>query len=89
LLESGRKVYLSVGPHGRPPRSYRGRDFVWWLGVLNNWDTEYTPGSAHVTIAVSGAQGLMRLVTHHQVSAEDVDEVVTAFRELCTAMYFD
>ncbi len=57
LLESGRKVYLSVGPHGRPPRSYRGRDFVWWLGVLNKWDTEYTPGSAHVTIAVSGAHG--------------------------------
>ena len=57
LLEAGRKVYLSVGPHGRPPRSYRGRDFVWWLGVLNKWDTEYTPGSAHVTIAVSGAHG--------------------------------
>lgn len=57
LLDSGRKVYLSVGPHGRPPRSYRGRDFVWWLGVLNKWDTEYTPGSAHVTIAVSGAHG--------------------------------
>lgn len=57
LLDSGRKVYLSVGPHGRPPRCYRGRDFVWWLGVLNKWDTEYTPGSAHVTIAVSGAHG--------------------------------
>ncbi|MEI6800227.1 MAG: NAD(P)/FAD-dependent oxidoreductase [Pseudomonadota bacterium] len=57
LLEAGRKVYLSVGPHGRPPRSYRGRDFVWWLGVLNKWDAEYTPGSAHVTIAVSGAHG--------------------------------
>lgn len=40
-------------------------------------------------IAVSGAPGLMRLVTHHQVSAEDVDEVVAAFRELCTPMFFD
>jgi putative flavoprotein involved in K+ transport len=57
LNEAGRKVYLSVGPHGRPPRSYRGRDFVWWLGVLNKWDAEYTPGAAHVTIAVSGAHG--------------------------------
>ena len=57
LAEAGRKVYLSVGPHGRPPRSYRGRDFVWWLGVLNKWDAEYTPGSSHVTIAVSGAHG--------------------------------
>lgn len=57
LREAGRPVYLSVGPHGRPPRSYRGRDFVWWLGVLNKWDAEYTPGSEHVTIAVSGAHG--------------------------------
>ena len=40
-------------------------------------------------IAVSGAPGLMRVVTHHQVSAEDVDEVVTAFRAICTPMFFD
>ncbi|WP_417691270.1 flavin-containing monooxygenase [Roseibium sp.] len=57
LMLSGRKVYLSVGPHGRPPRSYRGRDFVWWLGVLNKWDAEAKPGDEHVTIAVSGAHG--------------------------------
>ena len=57
LLQAGRRVYLSVGPHGRPPRSYRGRDFVWWLGVLNKWDLGSPPGSNHVTIAVSGAHG--------------------------------
>ena len=58
LLRSGRKVYLSVGPHDRPPRSYRGRDFCWWLGVLNKWDMETPgPGTEHVTIAVSGAYG--------------------------------
>lgn len=57
LMRSGRKVYLSVGPHDRPPRSYRGRDFVWWLGVLNKWDAEATPGVEHTTIAVSGANG--------------------------------
>ncbi|MBS8259864.1 FAD-dependent oxidoreductase [Roseibium polysiphoniae] len=57
LLTSGRKVFLSVGPHDRPPRSYRGRDFVWWLGVLNKWDAEATPEADHVTIAVSGANG--------------------------------
>lgn len=58
LLRAGRQVYLSVGPHDRPPRSYRGRDFVWWLGVLGKWDAE-PPASntAHVTIAVSGAHG--------------------------------
>ncbi|MCA1453011.1 NAD(P)-binding domain-containing protein [Bradyrhizobium sp. BRP22] len=58
LLRSGRRVYLSVGPHERPPRAYRGRDFCWWLGVLGKWDMETKlPGTEHVTIAVSGARG--------------------------------
>jgi len=58
LLRAGRRVYLSVGPHNRPPRRYRGRDFVWWLGVLGEWDTKVVaPGTEHVTIAVSGARG--------------------------------
>ncbi|WP_031464278.1 flavin-containing monooxygenase [Sciscionella sediminilitoris] len=58
LRRSGRSVYLSVGPHDRPPRRYRGRDFVWWLGVLGKWDAETPPrGAEHVTIAVSGARG--------------------------------
>jgi len=57
LLRAGKRVYLSVGPHDRPPRSYRGRDNVWWLGVLGKWDAEASPGAEHVTIAVSGAQG--------------------------------
>ena len=57
LLRAGRAVTLSVAPHGRPPRSYRGRDFVWWLGVLNKWDVEAPPDTKHVTIAVSGANG--------------------------------
>lgn len=58
LMRAGRQVYLSVGPHDRPPRRYRGRDFVWWLGVLGKWNAETPgPGTEHVTIAVSGADG--------------------------------
>jgi len=58
IAMSGRQVYLSVGPHDRPPRAYRGRDFVWWLGVLGKWDAApKAPGTDHVTIAVSGARG--------------------------------
>jgi putative flavoprotein involved in K+ transport len=58
LVRAGRKVFLSVGPHDRPPRRYRGQDFVWWLGRLGKWDMKTpTPGTEHVTIAVSGAYG--------------------------------
>ena len=58
LLRAGRKVFLSVGPHDRPPRRYRGKDFVFWLGVLGKWEMKTPPaGREHVTIAVSGAYG--------------------------------
>jgi len=58
LRRAGRKVYLSVGPHDRPPRAYRGRDFVWWLGVLGKWEMQASSAATqHVTISVSGANG--------------------------------
>jgi putative flavoprotein involved in K+ transport len=58
LRRAGREVYLATGPHDRPPRRYRGRDFCWWLGVLGLWDKKAAePSMAHVTIAVSGADG--------------------------------
>ncbi len=37
LRRAGRPVVVSVGQHARLPRSYRGRDIVWWMdrvGVL-------------------------------------------------------
>ena len=58
LLRAGKSVHLSVGPHDLPPRSYRGRDFVWWLGVLGKWEAvTKDPGTEHITIAVSGSHG--------------------------------
>jgi putative flavoprotein involved in K+ transport len=38
LVRSGRRVVLSVGHHTRVPRTYRGRDVMWWLdrmGILD------------------------------------------------------
>ena len=58
LSRAGRRVYLCVGQHDRPPRRYRGKDFCFWLGVLGLWDAETRdPAKEHVTIAVSGAYG--------------------------------
>lgn len=58
LARAGRRVYLSVGTHQRPPRRYRGHDFGWWLGVLGVWGAAAPEaGTAHVTIPVSGAYG--------------------------------
>jgi putative flavoprotein involved in K+ transport len=58
LSRAGRRVYLSVSGHQRPPRRYRGRDFGWWLRVLGMWDAPVSdPPEKHVTIAVSGAYG--------------------------------
>ena len=31
LRRSGRPVTLAVGEHVRMPRTYRGRDILWWL----------------------------------------------------------
>ena len=72
LRSAGRRVYLSVGPHHRPPRSYRGRDYVWWLGVLGKWDAvAIEPGMEHVTISVSGAQG-GHTVDFRQLAAQGI-----------------
>ena len=72
LNRTGKQVYLAVGPHDRPPRSYRDRDFCWWLGVLGLWDAATPPaGAEHVTIAVSGAHG-GHTVDFRQLAAEGV-----------------
>lgn len=72
LSRAGRSVYLSVGPHDRPPRSYRERDFCWWLGVLGKWDVEaMEPGKEHITIAVSGAYG-GRTIDFRRLASEGI-----------------
>ena len=57
LNRAGKKVYLSVGRHERPPRTYRNRDNVWWLGVLGGWDFMRTDTGPLKGFAVSGAHG--------------------------------
>ena len=41
LSRSGRPVTLSVGEHVRLPRTYRGRDVLWWMDASGVWDERY------------------------------------------------
>jgi putative flavoprotein involved in K+ transport len=41
LRQSGRPVILSVGEHTRLPRTYRGRDVLWWMNAAGVWDQRY------------------------------------------------
>jgi putative flavoprotein involved in K+ transport len=41
LQRSGRPVILSVGEHVRLPRTYRGRDVLWWMDASGVWDQRY------------------------------------------------
>jgi putative flavoprotein involved in K+ transport len=41
LRQSGRPVTLSVGEHVRLPRTYRGRDVLWWMDAAGVWDQRY------------------------------------------------
>jgi putative flavoprotein involved in K+ transport len=41
LQRSGRPVTLSVGEHVRLPRTYRGRDVLWWMDASGVWDQRH------------------------------------------------
>ncbi len=41
IARSGRPVTLSVGEHVRLPRTYRGRDVLWWMDAAGVWDQRY------------------------------------------------
>jgi len=41
LRRSGRPVTVSVGEHLRLPRTYRGRDVLWWMDASGVWDQRY------------------------------------------------
>ena len=41
IHRSGRPVTLSVGEHVRLPRTYRGRDVLWWMDASGVWNQRY------------------------------------------------
>ena len=41
IVHSGRPVILSVGEHVRLPRTYRGRDILWWMEMSGVWNQRY------------------------------------------------
>jgi len=83
LVQSGQRVFLSVGSHRRVPRRYRGRDYAWWAYKLGEFDcpVEQRPlgraaplltgvGGGHdVDLRFLARDGVMLL--GHLVSGED------------------
>ena len=41
IHRSGRPVTLAVGEHVRMPRTYRGRDVMWWMNASGVWDERF------------------------------------------------
>jgi putative flavoprotein involved in K+ transport len=41
IHHSGRPVTLSVGEHVRLPRTYRGRDVLWWMDASGVWNQRF------------------------------------------------
>ena len=41
IHRSGRPVTLAVGEHVRLPRTYRGRDVLWWMDATGIWNQRY------------------------------------------------
>lgn len=41
IRRTGRPVTLAVGEHVRLPRTYRGRDVLWWMDASGVWDQRY------------------------------------------------
>jgi putative flavoprotein involved in K+ transport len=41
IRRSGRPVTMSVGEHVRMPRTYRGRDVLWWMHASGVWDQRH------------------------------------------------
>jgi putative flavoprotein involved in K+ transport len=41
IQRSGHHVMLSIGEHVRLPRTYRGRDVLWWMDASGVWNQRY------------------------------------------------
>ena len=41
IHHSGRRVTLAIGEHVRLPRTYRGRDVLWWMDASGVWNQRY------------------------------------------------
>jgi len=69
IQQSGRQVTLAVGRHLRLPRTYRGRDILWWLDRLGVLDKSV---DAVHSIDVSRHQPSLQLVGRADRSSLDV-----------------
>jgi putative flavoprotein involved in K+ transport len=93
LYLSGKKVFLSIGSTARIPRSYRGKDLVYWLRDLKLFDktvdkldslSERLIGNPHV----SGVNG-GHTVSLHQYAKDGVILLAKINRSNDVKLFFD
>ena len=89
LLRPGARSTSRSGPHDRPPRRYRGRDFCWWLGVLGKWDadarrvapsTSPSRSAEHTAATPSTSAPSPRAASRSSVGTTSFDDGVDALR---------
>ena len=76
IRRSGRsRVTLSVGEHVRLPRTYRGRDVLWWMDAAGVWDQRHESRRSHARAAapLAAARRLAGRVTLDLNALSDVD----------------
>ncbi len=75
IHRSGRPVTLAVGRHTRLPRSWRGRDIMWWLDVMGVMDERVEEVGS---VAASRRQPSLQLVGSPERRSLDLATVAEA-----------
>jgi putative flavoprotein involved in K+ transport len=74
LLRSGRAVTVAVGEHVRMPRTYRGRDIMWWLDRIGRLDERYNEVDDLVRARHVPSPGLVGTPDHADLDLNSLTE---------------
>ena len=73
IRRSGRRVLLSVGEHVRLPRTYRGRDVLWWMEACGHLEPALRRDRRRRARAQAAVAAARRLAGAHDARLERVE----------------